>query len=38
MERKIVAEKAEVAKEEPPKKEVKKKRKTRTVSKESGGT
>ena len=38
MERKIVAEKAEVAKEELPKKEAKKKRKTRTVSKESGGT
>ena len=38
MERKVVAEKAEVAKEEPPKKEAKKKRTTRKVTKESGGT
>jgi large subunit ribosomal protein L24 len=37
MERQVVVEKAEVAKEEPPKKEVKK-RKTRKVTKESGGT
>ena len=37
MERKVVSEKADVAKEEPPKKEAKK-RKTRKVSKESGGT
>jgi large subunit ribosomal protein L24 len=35
--KKVVAEKAEVAKEEPPKREVKK-RKTRKVTKESGGT
>jgi large subunit ribosomal protein L24 len=38
MERKVVAEKAEVAKEESPKKEAPKKRKTRKVTKESGGT
>jgi large subunit ribosomal protein L24 len=38
MERKVVAEKAEVAKEKPPKKEAKKKRTTRKVTKESGGT
>jgi len=38
MERKVVAEKAEVAKEKPPKKEAKKKRTIRKVTKESGGT
>jgi len=38
MERKVVAEKAEVTKEKPPKKEAKKKRTIRKVTKESGGT
>jgi hypothetical protein len=37
MERKGVIEEAEVAKNEPPKKEAKKKRKTKKVTKESGG-
>ncbi len=38
LERKVVAEKAEIAKEEPPKKEAKKKKKTSKVTKKSGGT
>jgi large subunit ribosomal protein L24 len=38
MERKGVAEKAEIAEEEPPKEEKKKKRKTSKRTKESGGT
>ena len=38
MERKGVAEKAEIAEEEPPKEKVKKKRKTSKITKKSGGT
>jgi len=38
LERKGVAEKAEIAEEEPPKEKVKKKRKTSKITKKSGGT
>jgi len=38
LERKSVTEKAEIAKDKPPKKEAKKKRKTRKITKKSGGT
>jgi len=38
LERKSVTKKAEIAKDEPPKKEAKRKRKTRKITKKSGGT
>ena len=38
LERKGVTDKAEIAKDEPPKKEAKRKRKTRKITKKSGGT